>query len=88
MKLDTIHKVRPGLLDDLSRLAKSDDFLSVLDCLVRHAGNISGGSAKGLLSVAAAASGHPELLRFLEVRRRGGLRARVLAWALGGKRSQ
>lgn len=64
VKLDAIHTARPGLLDDLSHLAKSnDDFLSVLDCLVRHAGDISDGSALGLLDAAAAASGCPKLLR-------------------------
>ena len=84
-KMAAIHKARPTLLYDISRLAKTnDEFLSVLDCLVRHAGEISDSSAKGLLEAAVAASGCPEALRFIEVRQRGGLRARLLGWALGG----
>ncbi|MBR0851689.1 hypothetical protein JQ543_28390 [Bradyrhizobium diazoefficiens] len=84
-KVAAIHAAHPTLLDDVSRLAKSDDdFLSVLDCLVRHAADISDGSAKGLLEAAVAASGCPEALEFIEVRRRGGLRARLLGWVLGG----
>lgn len=86
-KMATIRAARPALLDDVARLAKThDDFLSVLDCLVRHAGDISDASAKGLLEAAIAASGCPEALRFIEVRQRGGLRARLLGWALGGVR--
>ena len=86
-KMAAIRAARPGLLDDVARLAKiHDDFLSVLDCLVRHAGDISDASAKGLLEAAIAASGCPEALHFIEVRQRGGLRARLLGWALGGVR--
>lgn len=84
-KMAAIHAVRPTLLDEISCLAKTnDDFWSVLDCLVRHAGDISDGSGKGLLEAAVAASGCPEALRFIEVRQRGGLRAQLLGWALGG----
>jgi hypothetical protein len=86
--LATITAVReacPSLLDEVSRLAKSNSaFLSVLDCLVRHAGDVSDGSARDLLEAAAAASGYPEVLRFVAARQRGGLRARLLGWALGG----
>jgi hypothetical protein len=84
-KMAAIRAARPALLDDVARLAKiHDDFLSALDCLVRHAGDISDASAKGLLEAAVAASGCPEALRFIELRQRGGLRARLLGWALGG----
>jgi len=84
-KMAAIHAALPTLLDDLFRLAKTqDDFLSVLDCLVCHAGDISNASATGLLEAAVTASGCPEALRFIEVRQRGGLRARLLGWALGG----
>ncbi|WP_245508680.1 hypothetical protein [Bradyrhizobium zhanjiangense] len=83
-KMAAIRAARPGLLDDVARLAVHDDFLSVLDCLVRHAGDISVASDKGLLEAAVAASGCPEALRFIEVRRRGGLRALLLGLALGG----
>jgi len=84
-KIAAIRAARPALLDDVARLAKiHDDFLSVLDCLVRHAGDISDASAKGLLEAAVAAAGCPEALSFIEVRQRGGLRARLLGWALGG----
>jgi len=84
-KIAAIHVAHPTLLDDVSRLANTnDEFLSVLDSLVRHAGDISRGSARGLLEAAVAASGCPEALRFIEIRRRGGLRARLLGWALGG----
>ncbi|MGY4349106.1 SepF-like predicted cell division protein (DUF552 family) [Bradyrhizobium sp. GM7.3] len=79
-----IHTAHPALLADLSRLTKSSsDFLSVLDCLVRHKDSISEGSAKGLLGAAVAANECPEVLRFLEVRQRGGFRSRVLRWVLG-----
>jgi hypothetical protein len=82
--IDEIHAMSPTLLADLSRLAKSnDDFLSVLDCLARHEGVISDGSAAGLLDAAIAANGCPEVRRFLEVRRQGGLRSRILGWVLG-----
>ena len=83
-KIAEIHAAHPALLADLSRLAKADsDFLSVLDCLVRHEDGISEGSAKGLLGAAVAANDCPEVLRFLEIRQRGGLRGRVLGWVLG-----
>lgn len=83
-RVAAIHAARPSLLDDVSRLLKSNDCLSALDCLIRHAGDISQGSARGLLDAAAAATGCPEVLRLLEVRQRGGLRARLLGWVLGG----
>ena len=74
----------PTLLDDVSRLAKSHDrLLSFVDCLCRHATDISEGSAKGLLQAAVAASDCPQALTFLELCRRGGLRARLLGWLLG-----
>ncbi|KGT79541.1 hypothetical protein MA20_11730 [Bradyrhizobium japonicum] len=83
-KIVEIYALRPALLPDLLRLAKSDtDFLSVLECLVRHEKGISEGSAKGLLEAAVIANDCPEVLRFLEVRQRGGLRGRLLGWALG-----
>lgn len=86
-KTAAIRAARPALLDDIAGLAKTHEhFFSVLDCLVRHAGDISDASAKGLLEAAIAASGCPEALRFIEVRQRGGLRARLLGWALGGVR--
>ena len=85
VNIAVIHATRPSLLNEISSLAKTnDEFLSVLDSLVRHAGDISEGSARGLLEAAIAASGCPEALRFIEVRQRGGLRARLLGWALGG----
>ncbi|WP_245509528.1 hypothetical protein [Bradyrhizobium vignae] len=84
-KMTAIRAARPDLLDDVARLVKThDDFLSVLDCLVSHAGDISAASAKGLLEAAVAASDCPEALRFIEVRQRGGLRARLLGWVLRG----
>ena len=84
-KIDEIRAARPTLLDDIASLAKSNPhFLSVLDALFRHAVHISDASATGLLNAAVAASGRPEILQFLEVRRRGGLRARLLRWALRG----
>jgi hypothetical protein len=87
VKIAEIHAAHPALLADLSRLAKADsDFLSVLDCLVRHEDGISDGSAKGLLDAAVAANDCPEVLRFLEVRQRGGFRGRVLGWVLGNSR--
>jgi len=83
-KIAAIHAWRPTLVDDVSSLAKAnDDFLSVLDSLLRHAGDISDSSANGLLEAAVAASGCPEALRFVQVRQRGGFRARLLGWALG-----
>lgn len=83
-KMTAIHAASPTLLDDVSGLAMTNDrFVSVLDSLVRHAGGISDGSAKGLLEAAVAASGYPEVLSFVEVRQRGGLRARLLGWVLG-----
>lgn len=48
----------------------------------RHAGLLS----KGLLDGAVAANDCPEVLRFLEVRQRGGFRGRVLGWVLGNSR--
>lgn len=81
-----IHASRPSLLDDVLRLSKSSDSLSALDGLIRHAEKISRGSDKGLLEAAAAATGCPELVSFLEVRQHGGLRARLLAWVLRGMR--
>jgi hypothetical protein len=84
-KVAEIRAARPKLLDDVSRLARTnDEFLSALDSLIRHADDISDGSSNGLLEAAVAASGCPEALRFIEVRRRGGLRARLLGWTLGG----
>lgn len=84
-KIAAIHTARPVLFEEITRLAKSnDDFLSVLDCLVRHEGSISDESAKGLLDAAVAANDCPEVLRFLKVRQRGGLRSRVLGWILEG----
>ncbi|HLG83981.1 MAG TPA: hypothetical protein VKY22_23465 [Bradyrhizobium sp.] len=84
-KIAAIHAVRPELLHDICRLAKTNgEFLSVLDCLVRYAGDVMDSSDRGLLVAAVAASGCPEALRFIEIRRRGGLRARLLGWALGG----
>ena len=85
-KVSAIDAGCPTLLDDLCRLAKAnDDFLSVLECLVRHAGDISDGSAKGLAEAAVVACDCPEALSFIEVRRRGGFRARLLGWVLGGR---
>ena len=47
-RIAAIHAARPTLLDDVSRLAKTnDEFLSVLDCLLRYAAN------SGLVPVAA-----------------------------------
>ncbi|WGD50270.1 hypothetical protein QA641_32375 [Bradyrhizobium sp. CB1650] len=86
-KMAAIHAARPMLLDDLSRAMKAnDEFLPVLDWLVRHADDISVGSATGLLEAAVAASGCAEALRFIEVRQRGGLRARLLGRVLGSTR--
>ncbi len=79
-----IHAAHPTLLAGIVRLGKSgDQFLSVLDCLRLHGDSISNVSAKGLLDAAAAANACPEVLRFVEVRQRRGLRARVLGWLLG-----
>jgi hypothetical protein len=84
-KIAAIRAECPTLLEDIVRLAQSnDEFMSVLDCLVRHEGGISDGSAQGLLGAAVAANDCPEVLRFLEVRQRGGFRGRVLGWVLGG----
>jgi hypothetical protein len=53
LKMAAIHAACPTLLGDVSRLAKSnDDFLSVLDSLVRHAGNISDGGRRRLRRLA------------------------------------
>lgn len=83
-KIDAIHAARPTLLDEISRLARTnDEFMSVLDGLLRHAGAISHGCSKGLLEAAVAACGCPEVLGFIKVRQRGGLRARLLGWLLG-----
>lgn len=84
-KIAAIRAARPALFDDIAGLAKTHNyFFSVLDCLVRHAGAISEDSAKGLLEAAVAASGCPQALRCIEIRERGGLRARLLGWVLGG----
>jgi hypothetical protein len=83
-RLADVCATHPALLDDVSRLAISNDrFLSVVDCLRHHAADISDGSANGLLQAAVAASDCPEALTLLELRRRGGLRARLLGWLLG-----
>ena len=75
-------KAPTELLVDVSRLVESNDrFLSVVECLCLHAADISDGSAKGLAQVAVPDC--PEALAFLELRRRGGLRARLLGWLLG-----
>jgi hypothetical protein len=72
------------LIEDIVRVAQSnDEFLSVLDSLVRHQAGISEGSAKGLLGAAVVANDCPEVLRFLEIRQRGGFRCRMLSWVLG-----
>lgn len=84
-KVTAIHAALPTLLGDIAGLVDTNtELVSVLDCLVHHAAEITEGSAKGLLKAAVAASGSPEILKFLEVRQRGGLRARLLGWALGG----
>ncbi|MBR0914658.1 hypothetical protein [Bradyrhizobium japonicum] len=78
-----IQTVHPSLVKDIVRLAKSNgEFLSVIACLVRHGEDISAGSAKGLLEAAAAANDCREVVRMVEVRKRGGLRSRVLGWVL------
>lgn len=83
-KVTAIYAACPTLLDDVSRLAAANDkFMSVVASFVRHAGDISDGSAKGLLEAAAVAYGCPEVLDFIKVRQRGGLRARLLGWLLG-----
>jgi hypothetical protein len=88
-KLAAIRAECPTLLDDIVRLAQSnDEFMSVLDCLVRHEGGISDGSAQALLDAAVAANDCPEVLRFLEIRQRGGFRGRVLDWLVGNTQSQ
>lgn len=51
----TIRAEQPTLVEDIVRLAQSnDEFMSVLDSLVRHEGCISEGAAKGLLRAAVA----------------------------------
>lgn len=86
-KIDAIRAASSTLLEDIVRLAQSnDEFMSVLNCLVRHEGGISDGSAQGLLDAAVAANDCPEVLRFLEVRQRGGFRGRVLDWLIGNTR--
>lgn len=83
-KVATIRAEHPTLVEDIVRLTQSnDEFMTVLDCLVRHEDCISEGAAKGLLGAAVAANDCPDVLRFLEIRRRGGFRARVLGWVLG-----
>jgi len=82
-RLADVCATHPALLDDVSRLVSNERFLSVVDCLRHHAADISDGSAKGLLQAAVAASDCPEALTLLELRRRGGLRARLLGWLLG-----
>lgn len=84
IKLADVYVTHPEFLDDVSRLAEANErFLSVVECLCHHAADISDGSAKGLVQAAVAASDCPEVLAFLELRRRGGLRARLLGWLLG-----
>lgn len=84
-RIADIHSVYPALLGDLSRLVTSNEaFVSALDCLVRHAGDVGAGSANGLLDAAVVASGRRDIVRFIEARKRGGLRARLLSWILGG----
>jgi hypothetical protein len=84
-KATAIHAALPTLLGDIAvSVDVNAQLVSVLDCLVKHSAEIKGGSAKGLLEAAVAACSSPEILRFIEVRQRGGLRARLLGWALGG----
>jgi hypothetical protein len=83
-EIAAIRAAYPSLLDQILHLMKArDTFISVLDCLVRHADDSVSGSAKGLLDAAVVANGCPEVIRFLEVRQEGGLRGRLLGWVLG-----
>ena len=58
---DALDSMPAGSVDVAPQLA------SILDCLVKYSGEIKGGSARGLLEAAVAASSSPEILRFIEV---------------------
>jgi hypothetical protein len=80
--LATINTKNPKLLQTVLTLAQSED--EGLNGILRNALESSSG-AKEVLNAAVAASQRPgDVLRFLEVDRRGGVRARVLRWVLRG----
>jgi predicted transcriptional regulator len=84
-KATAIHAALPTLLGDIAgSVDVKPQLVSVLDCLLQHAAAITESSANGLLEAAVVASSSPEILKFIEVRQRGGLRARLLGWALRG----
>jgi hypothetical protein len=82
--LAAINVTNPTLLQAISGLTHSDAAAltalhGILRCIVAASVN-----AKEVLEATTAASRYPEdVLRFTQVRRRGGLRARVLKWVLG-----
>jgi hypothetical protein len=82
--LAAINDTNPTLLQAISSLTHSDDqalsaLHGILRCMVDASVN-----TKEVLEATTAASRYPEdVLRFTQVRQRGGLRARVLKWVLG-----
>ena len=83
--LATINTKCPKLLQAVLTLAQLDDESVVaLNGILRNACEASSG-AEEVLNAAVAASQHPgDVMRYLEVNRRGGVRARVLRWILRG----
>jgi hypothetical protein len=83
--LATINTNFPKLLQAVLTLAQSDDeSAAALDGIFRNVSEASSG-AEEVLNAAVAASQHPgDVMRYLEVNRRGGVRAQVLRWILRG----
>jgi hypothetical protein len=77
------------LANCLARLAGDGVLLEAASALLRDFSEVAGaGSAKEPLEAATFALRDPSVtLRFCEVRERGGIRARILDWILGLKRS-
>ena len=81
--LAAINVTNPTLLQAISDAHSDDEALTalhgILRCMVDGSLN-----AKQVLEATTAASRYPEdVIRFTQVRQRGGLRARVLRWVLG-----
>lgn len=83
--LGAVNRKCPKLLQTVLTFAKSDDeSVAALNGILRNASEASSG-AKEMLNAAVAASQRPgDIIRYLEVSRRGGVRAQVLRWVLGG----
>lgn len=84
--LAAINDTNPTLLQAISGLTHSDDeSLSALHGILRCMADASV-NTKEVLEATNAASRYPEdVLRFTQVRQRGGLRAQVLKWVLGDR---